>query len=112
MAELEAALRRVATVEDESAIAERLQAPGGLVAVAADLAEGEQLVLVVDQFEELWTLVDSAAERDRFAELLEHAATADHVDPARRRHAAGRPLRPAAPAPRASAGSSATRRSR
>lgn len=77
MAELEAALRRVATVEDESAIGERLRAPGGLVAVAADLADGEQLVLVVDQFEELWTLVDSAAERDRFAELLEHAAMAD-----------------------------------
>ncbi|HEX5614143.1 MAG TPA: ATP-binding protein [Acidimicrobiia bacterium] len=79
MSELEAALRRVATVEDESAIAERLQAPGGLVAVAADLAEGEQLVLVIDQFEELWTLVDSHAERDRFAELLEHAATADQA---------------------------------
>ena len=111
MAELEAALRRVATVEDESAIAERLQAPGGLVAVAADLAEGEQLVLVVDQFEELWTLVDSAAERDRFAELLEHAATAD-----RRPCVWSSPCGPTSTtgrsSTRASAGLSVTRRSR
>ena len=75
-AELEAALRRVATVEDEASIAARLRAPGGLVAVAADLVEpGKQLVLVVDQFEELWTLVDSDATRDRFAALLAHATT-------------------------------------
>ena len=45
------------------------------MAVAADLVEpGEQLVLVVDQFEELWTLVDTDQTRDRFAELLTHAA--------------------------------------
>ena len=77
LAELEAALRRVATTEDEASIAARLRTPGGLVAVVADLVEpGEQLVLVVDQFEELWTLVDSDPTRDRFAELLTHAATA------------------------------------
>ena len=31
-------------------------------------------MLVVDQFEELWTLVADVAARDRFAELLAHAA--------------------------------------
>ena len=73
-AELQAALRRVATIEDESSIAARLRTPGGLAAVAADLAEpGERFVLVVDQFEELWTLVDSDQTRDRFAEMLTHA---------------------------------------
>jgi serine/threonine protein kinase/WD40 repeat protein len=76
LVELESALRRVATAEDESSIAARLRSPGGLATVAADLVEpGEQLVLVVDQFEELWTLVESEPTRDRFAELLTHAAT-------------------------------------
>ena len=75
LVELESALRSVATTEDESSIAARLRSPGGLAAIASDLVEpGEQLVLVVDQFEELWTLVESEATRDRFAELLSHAA--------------------------------------
>ena len=75
LVELEVALRRVATVEDEATIGARLRTPGGLVAVARDLvAAGEQLVLVVDQFEELWTLVPDVAARDRFADLLAHAA--------------------------------------
>ena len=75
LVELEAALRRVATVEDEATIGARLRTPGGLVAAARDLlAPGAQLVLVVDQFEELWTLVPDVAARDRFADLLAHAA--------------------------------------
>ena len=75
LGELEAALRRIATTEDGSTIRERLLEPDGLVAIAADLvAAGERVVLVVDQFEELWTLVDSDAVRDRFAELLVRAA--------------------------------------
>jgi WD40 repeat protein len=79
-AELESALRRVATSEDAASIAARLRTPGGLAAVAADLVEpGEQLVLVVDQFEELWTLLDSDSTRDRFAELLTHTARDDVV---------------------------------
>lgn len=78
MAEIEAALRRVATQADEGAIGERLGAPGGLTEIASDLlGDSEHLVLVVDQFEELWTLVESAAERDHFSALLEHAATSD-----------------------------------
>ena len=75
LVELEAALRRVATVEDEATIGARLRTPGGLVAAARDLlAPGVQLVLVVDQFEELWTLVPDVDARDRFADLLAHAA--------------------------------------
>ncbi len=80
LAELEAALRRVATEADGQTIDARLGAPGGLVAVAADLvAGGGQLVLVVDQFEELWTLASSDAARERFVELLVHAADAQDV---------------------------------
>ncbi len=76
LVELESALRRVATTDDESSIAARLRSPGGLTQIAADLIEpGEQLVLVVDQFEELWTLVESEQTRDRFAELLARTAT-------------------------------------
>ena len=75
LVELEAALRRVATAEDEATIGARLRTPGGLVAAAGDLVgPGEQLVLIVDQFEELWTLVADVAARDRFADLLAHAA--------------------------------------
>jgi DNA-binding SARP family transcriptional activator/WD40 repeat protein/tRNA A-37 threonylcarbamoyl transferase component Bud32 len=75
LVELEAALRRVATEADGSAIGERLQTPGGLLAVAADLSGGAApLVLVVDQFEELWTLVTVDRARERFAELLVRAA--------------------------------------
>jgi len=77
LVELEAALRRVATVEDEATIPARLRTPGGLTAIARDLAgPGEQLVVVVDQFEELWTLIADTGVRDRFADLLAHAAAA------------------------------------
>jgi DNA-binding SARP family transcriptional activator/WD40 repeat protein/tRNA A-37 threonylcarbamoyl transferase component Bud32/type II secretory pathway predicted ATPase ExeA len=74
LAELEAALRRVATTADVAGMRSRLAEPDGLVALAADLTQdGERLVLVVDQFEELWTLVDVDAEREQFATLLAHA---------------------------------------
>ncbi len=76
MEELEAALRRVATTAEEAAIHARLQTPGGLVAVAADLVgPGDHLVLVVDQFEELWTLAEGEDAREPFATLLAHAAS-------------------------------------
>ena len=74
-AELEAALGTSATTEGAAAIPARLVAADGLTTIAADLVEpGSQLVLIVDQFEELWTLVDSDQARDRFAELLTYAA--------------------------------------
>ena len=77
LVELEAALRRVATAEAESTIGPRLRTPGGLVEVARGLvAPGVQLLLVVDQFEELWTLVPDSGRRDHFADLLAHAAQA------------------------------------
>ena len=75
LAELEAALRRVATTGDAATMHARLLQPDGLVSVAADLvSEGERLLLVVDQFEELWTLAGSDAARDQFADLLVNAA--------------------------------------
>lgn len=73
--ELEAALRRVATAADEATISARLATSGGLAVVAAELVGPDgRLVLVLDQFEELWTLVGSDAVRDRFADLLANAA--------------------------------------
>ncbi|MET0910599.1 MAG: hypothetical protein ABWZ99_14125, partial [Ilumatobacteraceae bacterium] len=73
--ELEAALRRVATTEVGD-IAARLLDRDGLAALAADITTGDgPLVLIIDQFEELWTLVTSDAVRDRFAASI--AATLD-----------------------------------
>jgi hypothetical protein len=49
-----------------------------LAVVAAELAGPDgRLVLVLDQFEELWTLVGSDAVRDRFVELIANAAVPD-----------------------------------
>ena len=57
--ELEAALRRVATTEVGD-IGARLLEPNGLADIAADItASDNPLVIVIDQFEELWTLVTS-----------------------------------------------------
>ena len=75
--ELRSALRRVATAADEATLDARLRTPGGLAEVARDLTgPGEELVLVVDQFEELWTLATDPAARDHVAGLLAHAADA------------------------------------
>jgi len=75
--ELRMALRRVATTADAATIDARLRTPGGLAAMAQDLVgPDEQLVLVVDQFEELWTLANDAATRDQVAELLAHGGEA------------------------------------
>ena len=71
MLELRSALRRVATAADEGTIDACLRTPGGLTDVARELVGTEgQLVLVVDQFEELWTLAADRVTRDHFAELL------------------------------------------
>jgi len=68
--ELEAALRRVATTEVGD-IGARLRDPGGLAEIAAAITAGDHpLVVVVDQLEELWTLVPSAAVRDRFIDCI------------------------------------------
>ncbi|HMQ24572.1 MAG TPA: BTAD domain-containing putative transcriptional regulator, partial [Acidimicrobiales bacterium] len=75
MLELRTALRRVATAADEATIDDRLQATDGLGTVARELVGATgRLVLVVDQFEELWTMATDPVARDRFADLLAHAA--------------------------------------
>jgi DNA-binding SARP family transcriptional activator/WD40 repeat protein/tRNA A-37 threonylcarbamoyl transferase component Bud32 len=80
LAELEAALRRVATSDDAAALRERLLTSNGFVEAAAELApDGARLVLVVDQFEELWTLVESERARDRFIDFLARAAEQQEV---------------------------------
>jgi DNA-binding SARP family transcriptional activator/WD40 repeat protein len=76
--ELEAALRRVATAEVGD-IGSRLLEPDGLGDIAADIATGDSpLVIVIDQFEELWTLVPSDAVRDRFAATIAATLAGGH----------------------------------
>jgi WD40 repeat protein/tRNA A-37 threonylcarbamoyl transferase component Bud32/energy-coupling factor transporter ATP-binding protein EcfA2 len=76
--ELEAALRRVATSEVGD-IGRRLLDPAGLAGIAADIVTGQsRLVLVIDQFEELWTLVSSAVVRDRFAACISSTLANNH----------------------------------
>ena len=76
--ELEAALRRVATTEVGD-IGARLLQPDGLAGIAADITTGDSpLVLVIDQFEELWTLVTSDAVRDRFAASIAATLASGH----------------------------------
>jgi WD40 repeat protein len=78
LTELEAALLRVTTTEDAGMLRERLLTPDGLVDVAnAGASEGAPLVIIVDQFEELWTLVESDRARERFIDLLVRAARSE-----------------------------------
>jgi DNA-binding SARP family transcriptional activator/WD40 repeat protein len=75
VAELEAALCRV--IEDPlGRIGEELRwGEDGLLSLARrSLPEGAALVLLVDQFEELFTLVEDHAQRERFIGLLVSAA--------------------------------------
>ena len=73
---------------------------GLLEAVDLVAPAGCELVLVVDQFEELFTLTTDERERELFLESL-RVATADPESRLRvDRHAAGRLLRPAAHLPR------------
>ena len=76
--ELEAALRRVATTEVGD-IGARLLQPDGLAGIAADISTGDNpLVVVIDQFEELWTLVTSDVVRDRFAASIAATLASGH----------------------------------
>jgi hypothetical protein len=75
--ELAAALTRIA-VTPLTGLVERLQQDGaGLFRVAADilLAGPAQLLVVIDQFEEVFTLVDDEDWRARFLSALATAAT-------------------------------------
>jgi WD40 repeat protein len=73
--QLEEALLRVAY--HPGSISDQLRADGrGLVEAARRvLPEGGELLLFIDQFEEVFTLVESEAERTRFLNLLRTAAT-------------------------------------
>ena len=76
--ELEAALLRVALNPPPSLQAQLAAGPSGLVRAAKRvLAEDSELLLVVDQFEELWTHVTDEAVRIEFLWLLATAASDD-----------------------------------
>ncbi|MGH2384241.1 MAG: BTAD domain-containing putative transcriptional regulator, partial [Candidatus Limnocylindria bacterium] len=74
--ELGSALLRVATRAREHILAELLADPGGMAHVARrSLPEGAQLILVVDQLEELFSLTTDAHVRSQFLDGLTQLAT-------------------------------------
>ena len=79
--ELASALLRVAS-ERSSGLEDELRRDGrGLVRAAQRyLPEGAKLLLVVDQFEEIFTLVEDDKERSEFLELLTTAVRDDRCD--------------------------------
>ena len=75
--ELEAALLELAPGRSAEVLVALREGGGGLVKAAARLLGGDpdaELLVVVDQFEELFTMVDDAERRESFLELLETAA--------------------------------------
>lgn len=81
MEELEAALLRVAAKPPVGLLGLLESGPRGLIdAVDRVIAEGSELVLVVDQFEEVFTLTESESERSLLLESLRVAV----ADPASR----------------------------
>lgn len=59
-----------------SAIETDLKSPGGrMLHRLANQIEGEQVILYIDQFEELFTLTDDEDERHQFINLITHAVT-------------------------------------
>ncbi|REK19006.1 MAG: hypothetical protein DWQ40_07995, partial [Actinobacteria bacterium] len=76
MEELEAALLRVAAERPPSLVSELTSDTRGLVRIAKELLAGDeaQLVLIVDQFEELFSLTASEADRKLFLDSLVEAA--------------------------------------
>jgi len=79
LAELEAALLR-SSLDAPDSVTDLLATPrtGLLKASVRILPEGARMVLVIDQFEELFTLVDDEADRKRFLELLGVAVDDPH----------------------------------
>ena len=79
MLELEAALLR-STFDPPDSLTEQLATPGvGLLRAALRLLpSGSRLLLVIDQFEELFALVDDESERVEFLELLGPALDDPH----------------------------------
>lgn len=85
MIELESAVMKIA-VNPPASLLEPLQKDAhGLVRILTrvlpqdeDVEEPSQLLLVIDQFEELFTLVEKASERQQFVDLLLTAVTEAH----------------------------------
>lgn len=77
--ELEAALLRVAE-NPPATLMEQLQGDHGLLRAAkrALPADGSELLLVIDQFEEVFTLVEDEAVRTHFLESVEEAVADPH----------------------------------
>lgn len=78
VAQLAAALERVATIPAAEIQLELAKGAGGLASVAARLLPADgmtELILVIDQFEEVFTLVRDEAERQQFIDLLIAAVT-------------------------------------
>ena len=75
--ELEIALTRVAANQSGNLREHMERDPRGLVRVAGLILpdDGSELVVIVDQLEEVFTLVDSEARRTQFLDLLVTAAT-------------------------------------
>ncbi len=78
--ELEVALTRVATMPAANLHEQLKRDPYGLLRAAALILpnDGSELVLVIDQLEEVFTLVEEEAERVHFLNLLYAAVTAAH----------------------------------
>jgi serine/threonine protein kinase/WD40 repeat protein len=75
--ELETALLRVAVHAPASLLEQLEQGDRGLHdAVEQTLAAGSELVIVIDQLEEVFTLVEAEAERRRFLDIVRFAVTA------------------------------------
>ena len=72
MEELEAALLRIAVNPPTTLLKQLESGPGGIQRAVRSILpqETDQLVLVIDQFEELFTLVGEEAERSQFIESL------------------------------------------
>ena len=75
--ELERALMGIATKSDLNLAEELAKESYGLLRAAwmALPSKGSELLLVIDQFEELFILVEDEAERTHFLETLHHAVT-------------------------------------
>lgn len=78
-AELETALLRIAVHRPDAMLTDLTADAGGLARVAAQIVPnpGHRILLVIDQFEELFSLVDDIALRTRFLDALVHAVTAE-----------------------------------
>lgn len=76
LVKLASALESVATQATDDLMHQLTSSPRGLVWASEHMLDQSSLLLVIDQFEELFTSVESEAERDQFLRLLHTAVTA------------------------------------